>query len=182
MDFGSFKTSTTVERCLKPAGFGKVTSAQMHHFADASEKGYGVVTYLRIKNEKGTIHCSFIIGKSRVSPLKQTTILRLELTAAAVAVKMDRLMTKELQMPLEKSMFWSDSTTVLRYIASENDRFKIFVANRALIRDNTKTSQWMHVNSELNPADHASRSMNADTFIKCQDWPGGPDFLKNEMR
>ena len=145
----------TVDRCLKPAGFGKVISAQIHHLADTSEKGYGVVTYLLIKNEKGSVHCSFIIGKSRVSPLKQTTISRLELTAAAVVVKMDRLMTKELQMPLEESMFWSDSTTVLRYIASENVRFKTFVANRvSLIRDNAKTSQWMYVNSELNPADH----------------------------
>ena len=171
----------TVNRCLKPVGFGKVTSAQMHHFADASEKGYGVVTYLRITNENGSTHCSFIIGKSRVSPLKQTTIPRLELTAATVAVKMDRLMRKELHMPLEESMFWTDSTTVLRYIASENVRFKTFVANRvSLIRDNTKPSQWMYVNSELNPADHASRGMNADTFTKCQSWIGGPDFLTRD--
>ena len=76
--------------------------------ADASEKGYSVVTYILIKNEKGSVHCSFVIRKS---PLKQATIPRLELTAAAVAVKMDRLMTKELQMPLEESMFWSDSTS-----------------------------------------------------------------------
>lgn len=27
-------------------------------------------------------------------------------------------------------MFWSDSATVLRYIASENTAFKLFVANR----------------------------------------------------
>lgn len=106
---------------------------------------------LKTKKVQFTVH-SF---KSRVSPLKQMTIPRLELTAAAVAVKMDRSMTKELQMPLEESMFWSDSTTVLRYIASENVRFKTFVANRvSLIRDNTKPCQWMYVNSELQPTMH----------------------------
>lgn len=32
-----FRTS----RCLKPPNFGEITSAQLHHFADASEEGYG---------------------------------------------------------------------------------------------------------------------------------------------
>lgn len=69
----------------------------------------------------------------------------------------------------------------MRYIASENVRFKTFVANRvSLIRDNTKPGQWRYVNSELNIADHASRGMNADTFIKCQNWSDGPDFLKKD--
>lgn len=94
-----------IQRCLKPARFGAITSAQLHHFADASEMGYGVVTYLCVQNEKGEIHCSFLIGKSRVSPLKQTTIPRLELRAVAVAVKMDMLMKRELQMSLKESLF-----------------------------------------------------------------------------
>lgn len=169
----------TVRRCLKPTGFGAVTSAQLHHFTDASEKGYGVVSYLRMINKDGEVHCSFIIGKSRVAPLKQTTIPRLELTAAAVAVKMDRLMRKELHMQLEESVFWCDSTTVLKYIASENLRFKTFVANRvSLIRDNTEPSQWMYVNTELNP----SRGMPAETFKMCQNWIGGPEFLTKDRK
>lgn len=90
-----------VDGCFKPVGFG---SAQSHHFVDASEKGYGVVTYLCVTNEKGKVHCSFVKGKSRVSPLKQTTIPRLELTAAAVAVKMGKLMRKELKILLKESI------------------------------------------------------------------------------
>ncbi|VDI07764.1 Hypothetical predicted protein [Mytilus galloprovincialis] len=75
-----------VNRCLKPSGFGEIVAADLHHFADASEIGYGVVSYLRIENEEGNTYCSFIMGKSRVTPLKQVTIPRLELTAATVAV------------------------------------------------------------------------------------------------
>lgn len=141
LDFAKLQ-GFTVDRCFKPVGFGNVTSVQLHHFADASERGYGVVTHLRITNEKDEAHCSFVIGKSRVSPLKQTTIPRLELTAAAVAVKMDKLMKSELNMPLKESTFWTDSTTVLRYIANDSARFKTFVANRvSLIRDHTQVSQ-----------------------------------------
>lgn len=32
-----------VDRCFKPKTFGTVTSAQLHHFADACEDGYGTV-------------------------------------------------------------------------------------------------------------------------------------------
>ena len=35
-----------VERCFKPPNF-KVKSAQLHHFSDASKRGYGSVSFLR---------------------------------------------------------------------------------------------------------------------------------------
>ncbi len=38
--------SFKIDRCFKPVGFGEVNTAQLHHFSDASEDGYGVVTYL----------------------------------------------------------------------------------------------------------------------------------------
>ncbi|KAJ8352164.1 hypothetical protein SKAU_G00236400 [Synaphobranchus kaupii] len=170
--------SFSVKRCIKPEGFGPVVSAQLHHFSDASERGYGVVTYLRVVNRNGQVHCSFLLGKSRVTPLKPVTVPRLELAAAGVAVKMDKLMKKELQMELEESVLWTDSTTVLRYIDNDSTRFKTFVANRvSAIRENTRPAQWKYVNTALNPADHASRGMKADSFMKCQSWIEGPDFL-----
>lgn len=67
-----------VARCLKPLRLGTVVSAQLHNFADASETGYGVVTYLRLQNVDQEIFCSFIMGKARVAPLTQVTIPRLE--------------------------------------------------------------------------------------------------------
>nr|XP_034339443.1 uncharacterized protein LOC105341007 [Crassostrea gigas] len=71
-----------VNRCIKPFGFDPVIT-QLHHFSDASEIGYGTVSYLLLENIDGERHCSFIMGKSRVTPLKQTAIPRLELTAAS---------------------------------------------------------------------------------------------------
>ncbi|XP_055012690.1 uncharacterized protein LOC129409784 [Boleophthalmus pectinirostris] len=177
-------SSFSIRRCFKPEGFGPVVSAQLHHFSDASEKGYGVVTYLRIENSHGRVHCSFLLGKSRVKPLKPVTVPRLELTAATIAVKMDKLLRRELQMDLKDSVLWTDSTTVLRYIDNYGARFKTFVANRvSTIRENTRPAQWRYVSTVSNPADHASRGMNAEYFMKCQSWIEGPDFLaKNESQ
>lgn len=36
----------SVPRCFKPAGFGEAVFNQLYHFADASEEGYGTVSYL----------------------------------------------------------------------------------------------------------------------------------------
>ena len=43
---------------------------ELHHFADASSKRYGTVSYLRIIDEKGKIYCSFLYAKARLAPLK----------------------------------------------------------------------------------------------------------------
>lgn len=79
-----------------------------------------------------------MLGKARVASLKQTTIPRLELAAAVLAVRVDKMVQKELQLKLEKSVFWTDSTTVLKYICSGTRRFHTFVANRvSVIREVT---------------------------------------------
>ena len=87
-----------IKRCLKPDNFGELQTAQLHHFCDASESGYGTVTYIRLTNLRGDIHVSFVLGKSRVAPIKQMTIPRLELTAAVVAVRLDRMLQNELEI------------------------------------------------------------------------------------
>lgn len=80
-----------LDRCFKPDHYGCTSFAQLHHFCDASEKGYGTVTYLVQKNEDNQVHCAFVMGKARVAPLKHTTIPRLELTAATMAVCIDKM-------------------------------------------------------------------------------------------
>ena len=163
---------------FKPPDFGCIDVAQLHHFSDASEYAYGTVTYLLLENKQGLKHCSFLMGKSRVAPLKQVPIPRLELTVAVVAVKMDKMLRQELQLPLQPSTFWIDSTTVLRYIASETARFKTFVANRVtLIHEAIKPSQWNYVGTAENPADQASRGLKAKTLMQEGTWINGPKSL-----
>lgn len=167
-----------VRRCIRPNDFEGPLHAQLHHFADGSDHGYGTVSYLRLQDKKGRVHLAFMLGKARVAPLKQTTIPRLELTAAVLAVKMDRMLKKELTLSLSSSCFWTDSQTVLKYINNNSKRFHTFVANRvAAIREATDPSQWRHVNSKSNPADEASRGLPADSFMARQRWISGPIFL-----
>ena len=118
-----------INRCFKPENFGEITSSQLHHFSDASQQGYGAVTYLRIVDVHGKVHCSFVMGKSRLVPLKAVTIPRMELSAAVVATRLDTSTRVELDLPVDQSFFWTDSTCVLRYVNNEATRFQTFVVN-----------------------------------------------------
>jgi len=151
---------------------------QLHHFSDASQQGYGAVSYIRFLDDKDTIHCSFVMEKARTAPLKTVTIPRLELSAAVMASRLDKTLRKEIDIPVDESVFWTDSTCVISYIQNNDNRFHTFVANRiAIIHDATSPSQWRYVDSERNPADDASRGLKEDSVIFKSHWINGPDFL-----
>ncbi|XP_063072352.1 uncharacterized protein LOC134463029 isoform X1 [Engraulis encrasicolus] len=167
-----------VQRCFKTAGFGSVTQAQLHHFADASDQGYGTATYLRLQNDQNNIHVALVMGKGRVAPLKRMTIPRMELAAAVLATKVDKMLTSSLQLQLDRSVFWTDSQSVIKYIANEHSRFKTFVANRvAAIRDASEVCQWNYIDTKSNPADDATRGQSAEKFLSNKRWLHGPDIL-----
>ena len=123
----------SIPRCFKPKDFGEVKHVELHHFADASqEHGYGTASYLRLVNSRGQIHCCFVMGKSRVKPLKSAvTVPKLELTAATLATKVNKVITRELEgrLKIKSVTYWTDSMIVLKYIANEVRRFVTFVAN-----------------------------------------------------
>ena len=170
-------TDIRIPRCHVPHTFGKVQRYELHHFADASVTGYGGCTYLRVTSASDEVHCSLVEGKARVTPTKVTTIPRLELTAAVVAVRTSDLLKKELEIKDLEEYFWTDSRVVLGYINNEARRFHVFVANRIQrIKQSTDPKQWNHMGLEDNPADHASRGLMAKELI-ASNWFTGPTFM-----
>ena len=168
----------SVKRCVKGVNLGEGVTTEIHHFCDASQCAYGAISYLRQVDSDGQAHCSFLVGKSCLAPLKQMSIPRLELAAATVSVRLNRLLKNEQEIPIYKITFWTDSVTVLRYIANECKRFHTYVTNRvAIIREDSSPSRWSYIEPKSNPADDASRGISADAFIQNGRWIKGPDFL-----
>ena len=163
------------DRCLIPVRFLD-GAAELVHFSDASQNGYGACSYLRVVNRFGEIHVNLIISKGRLAPMKIITIPRLELCAAVLAVRQDVLLRKVLDIPLVSSTFFTDSEIVLAYVKNETKRFKVFVSNRVSeIRQASSPGQWFHVKGVDNPADVLSRGCNAAELL--DSWSNGPEFL-----
>ena len=64
-----------IERCVKSKDFGGTKSVQLHIFSDGSRVGYGAVAYLRFVDVFNTIHCNFVMGKARLAPIHEVTII-----------------------------------------------------------------------------------------------------------
>ena len=64
-----------------------VESIELHGFSDASKIAFGACVYIRIKSSKG-IKTQLVAAKSRIAPLKDETIPRLELMAAVVLAQL----------------------------------------------------------------------------------------------
>ncbi|XP_072174578.1 uncharacterized protein [Diadema setosum] len=151
-----------IPRCFKLSHFGEIQAVELHHFSDASQAGYGQCSYIRLVDDHGKTHCTLVLGKSRVTPLRPITIPRLELAAATVSAKTSSFLRAELKYADMKEFFWTDSQVVLGYIKNEARRFHVYVANRVqLIRDHTNPDSWFYVDTTQNPADKASRGMTA---------------------
>ena len=166
-----------IPRCFEPKTTSQKKSYELHNFADASTSGYGQCSHFRVKDEDGNVNVSLVIGKSRVAPLKISTIPRLELTAAALSAKVGVMLQEELNYADLKQYFWTDSKVVLGYINNDGKRFHTFFANRVqIIRSNTDTKKLRHIDPKNNPADHASRGLSTEELVRS-NWFSGHVFL-----
>ena len=132
----------SIHRHVKTIDLVRITSSQIHHFCDANQSAYGAVSYVCLVNSDGRIHCFFLIGKSSLAPLKQTTIPRLELAAATVSIRLNKILNKELKMPIDTITFSTDSMTEIHYIENKSKGFHNNVASGvAVIREDYSSLQ-----------------------------------------
>ena len=169
----------SVPRCYHPGGFGKITRTEIHAFSDASKDAIGVSVYLRLANDNGEVATPLAFGQSKVAPLQSTSIPRLELCGAVLAAQAVARILKEIDLQIADVTFYTDSKAVLGYIQNESRRFYVYVANRVeIIRRVSSPNQWRYVETSKNPADLATRCLNA-TDLTDTAWLNGPEFLRN---
>ncbi|GFV62168.1 integrase catalytic domain-containing protein [Trichonephila clavipes] len=155
-------------------------SIELHAFSDASEKAYGSSIYLKSISALGEVKVYLVTSKSRVSPLKQISIPRLELCGAVLAAKLMKKVKEALNLQITAVHFWSDSTIVISWIHRESRELKTFVANRvSKIHQLSSRDQWHHIASEQNPADVLSRGLLPEELRDDSLWWHGPELLQS---
>ncbi|XP_033731889.1 uncharacterized protein LOC117321548 [Pecten maximus] len=150
------------------------TRSELHIFSDASRDAIGAVAYLKQYDDCGNSQLGFVLGKSKVAPAHGHAIPRLELCASVMATELSNFIHKHLAMEIASTFFYTDSQVVLGYINNETRRFYVYVGNRVdkILKSSTK-SQWWYVPTGQNPADHATRPVNAHKIKDCS-WLQGP--------
>ena len=165
----------TIERCLTPPN--ALGNPILCIFSDASVEAFGTCAYSRWPLGDGTFGVTFIAAKSRVAPLKQLTIPRLELQAAVLATRLGKTIREESRFVFEKVVYFVDSMIVLGWIRSQAGSFKTFVSTRiGEIQSNSDPAEWKHIPGEENVADYVSRGIPVQGLQ--QRWKSGPDFLR----
>jgi hypothetical protein len=155
---------------------------ELHGFSDASNAAYAAVIYLRVVKASGDINVSLITAKTRVSPVKQISIPRLELCGAVLAAKLLKEVAEVLEIPKQNLRAWTDSTVVLAWLNKHPSNWKTFVANRVSeILTTMDASQWSHVPTKENPADCASRGIRPAELNEYNLWKFGPRLLYSEV-
>ncbi|XP_046632214.1 uncharacterized protein LOC124311889 [Daphnia pulicaria] len=151
---------------------------QLHVFTDASELGFAACVFLRASYSESHVGLTLIMAKSRVAPLRQLSIPRLELQGAVLGAQLCATVIKDLGPIASAVYYWCDSQTVLQWIHSKTCKYHAFVAHRVTdILDKSEATQWRHIPGEHNPADDGSRGVSAAFFTTQHRWFRGPDFL-----
>ena len=138
------------DRSFKPPNLGEVTSTQLHHFSDVSHQGYAAVTYLRFTDCSGNTKCSFVMGKSRLEPMKSVTVPRMELSAAVVATTLETMSCEELSLPISElfsgltapALHWKSRQTTSNICgkSNRNHSWSIFSGLVAIGKHSVKSS------------------------------------------
>lgn len=155
---------------------------ELHGFSDASKIAFAAAVYIRRVDAVGNVHVALVTAKTKVAPIKQVSIPRLELCGAVLVTRLLIEVAETLKIEKSKVWAWTDSTVVLAWINSHPSRWQTFVANRVSeILTSLESNQWAHVSSGQNPADCASRGINPAELLKHSMWFQGPDFLRNDV-
>ncbi|KAI8120436.1 hypothetical protein CVS40_8253 [Lucilia cuprina] len=126
---------------------------------------------------------SLVGSKTRVAPLKVTSIPRLELMGAVIASRFANSIVKSMTINISRMVFWSDSKTVLSWLRSDQRKYHQFVAFRVSeIIDTTELDEWRWISGKLNVADEATKwSKSGPDLSNGSRWQNDPVFLKQNQ-
>ncbi|XP_074658621.1 uncharacterized protein LOC141911530 [Tubulanus polymorphus] len=156
----------------------RTTDLELHIFGDSSTRAYGAVAYLKSGSQS-----SLIMSKSRVAPVKELTIPKLELMAATVAARLSDHIQRSINPTIGsnspiKSFHWTDSQIVLGWLNSGKKQTQ-FVNNRVSeIRKLTSLNSWFYCPGNVNPADLLTRGVHYNE-LTADLWLKGPSWLTN---
>ena len=119
--------SIRISRYLFSSIIDIAENIQLHGYCDSSEQAYCAVIYAHASSSDGSSSASRIVtSKSKVTPIKKTSIPRLELLSCTLLSELMRNVCRVLQdvTVIDKTCFWSDSEVALAWIKGKENKAK----------------------------------------------------------
>ena len=155
---------------------GPFDNIELHMFGDSSQDILASPcknTYGRRKNRACVCFRESARGANESNDCPKTRI-----TSSSICRSTEKGNYTSTYVTVNQVFMWTDSTTVLQWINS-NEKQPIFVANRVCeILEYTSVDQWNHVATKDNPADAGTRGMSAEV-LQLSSWVNGQHFLTN---
>ena len=119
----------------------QICNIELHCFCDSSLQAYSSVIYIRVITNLD-VKVNLISSKTKVSPMKEVTIPRLELLSCALLTKLLQSVLKGISLNTASIYYWSDSMIALHWIKN-NKEWKIWVQNRVdIIKKVVTPDNW----------------------------------------
>ena len=145
---------------------------QLHVFCDASANAYGAAAYLKYKH-----HVTLIIAKTRVKPLKNISLPRLELMATLIGARLSHFVMDAFQsspIQINEKYLWTDSEITLHWIKCER-KLPVFISNRVREIRDALFNNHLYCPSGENPADLLTRGISTSQLQSSRLWWHGPE-------
>ena len=156
---------------------------KLYGFSGASLQSYGTCVYVREVSKSEVPSAHLVASKSRLAPVKNTTIPRLELLGNVLLGLLMASVKNALSKIINISnyFYWTDSMATLAWITSKGKNFKTFIKNRIReIRENTNISRWFYCESKSNPADFLTHCKDFVCFQQNDIWWRDGIFLSEK--
>ena len=126
MEWMDSMTSIQIPRCMIPKTNG---THKLHKFTDALMRAIAAIVYVRTTNADGSSTSRHVIGKTKVPPIKQLSIPKLELEVVTLGAELAGFCKSEMTNAISSKFFWTDSTATVGQIQFKQ-RQKMYIANR----------------------------------------------------
>ena len=120
------------------------------------------------------------MAKTRVAPLKELTLPKLELMAALIATRVSKYITTSLHIQNISIILWTDSQMILYWIKGDKKTFTFASHCVKEIHQLAPNATWRYCLTDDNLADLFTRGITSQFLKSSTLWSHGPTWLTTD--
>ena len=105
-------SKSAVQRCIGIEDNDEMVKYNLLCFCDASRSAYAATVYLH-QFSKNKSRNDLVFSKTRLAPVKEISVPRLELMAVVIGVECLKFVERQYKLSIEKLYMWTDSSCVI---------------------------------------------------------------------